>query len=277
MRSRVAARAGGAGRRDRAGSWTSPEAAPPPTTRTAAARPHGAAGWNEPDLRGDTAGPRSEDDPAAARARRPAEAARGLGRHAAYARRAGPARRRARAQGGAAAAARRRCASPWAEHRMIPRQRRQLLAAARSAPAGGLRRRAGRSGPGRRSAPDTSTFLVQHAELFFEGTRSRRLFEYRLQVDFAEAQILKDAFVQWRHGNWIAVRVGQYKVPVRLPALPAQHVLRLRRPERDHERVQPGARRGRDGPRAAARRAARSTSCLLQTAPWPPTAPARAS
>jgi hypothetical protein len=68
-------------------------------------------------------------------------------------------------------------------------------------------------GPGQRSAPDTSTFLVQHAELFFEGNTYRRLIEYRFQVDFAEAQILKDAFLQWRHGNWIAVRVGQYKVP----------------------------------------------------------------
>ena len=28
-----------------------------------------------------------------------------------------------------------------------------------------------------------------------------------------KAQILKDAFLQWRHGNWIAVRVGQYKLP----------------------------------------------------------------
>jgi hypothetical protein len=68
-------------------------------------------------------------------------------------------------------------------------------------------------GPGQKSAPDTSTFLVQHAELFLEGNTFRRLIEYRFQVDFAEAQILKDAFLQWRHGNWIAVRVGQYKVP----------------------------------------------------------------
>jgi hypothetical protein len=68
-------------------------------------------------------------------------------------------------------------------------------------------------GPGQKSAPDTSTFLVQHAELFFEGNTYRRLIEYRFQVDFAEAQVLKDAFLQWRHGSWIAVRVGQYKVP----------------------------------------------------------------
>jgi hypothetical protein len=69
------------------------------------------------------------------------------------------------------------------------------------------------SGPGQKAAPDTSTFLLRHAELFFEGNTFRRQIEYRFQVDFAEAQILKDAFVQWRHGNWLAVRVGQYKVP----------------------------------------------------------------
>jgi hypothetical protein len=68
-------------------------------------------------------------------------------------------------------------------------------------------------GPGQKSAPDTSTFLVQHAELLFEGNTFQRRIEYRFLVDFAEPQIVKDAFLQWRHGNWIAVRVGQYKVP----------------------------------------------------------------
>ncbi len=72
---------------------------------------------------------------------------------------------------------------------------------------------AGRPGPGQKSAPDTSTFLVQHAELLFEGNLFQRRFEYRLLLDFAEPQILKDAFVQWRHGSWLAVRVGQYKLP----------------------------------------------------------------
>jgi len=68
-------------------------------------------------------------------------------------------------------------------------------------------------GPGQKSAPDTSTFLVQHAELLFEGNVFRDRFEYRLLFDFVDPQVLKDAFVQWRHRNLIAVRVGQFKVP----------------------------------------------------------------
>ena len=68
-------------------------------------------------------------------------------------------------------------------------------------------------GPGEKSAPDTSTFVLQHAELLFEGNVLRHQFEYRLLFDFVDPQLLKDAFLQWRHGNWIAVRVGQYKVP----------------------------------------------------------------
>lgn len=58
-----------------------------------------------------------------------------------------------------------------------------------------------------------STFVIQHAELQFEGSLLQRSFEYRLLFDFIDPQYLKDAFVQWRHGNWIAVRVGQYKLP----------------------------------------------------------------
>jgi hypothetical protein len=65
-------------------------------------------------------------------------------------------------------------------------------------------------GPGVNSC---STFLIQHAELQFEGSLLQRRFEYRLLFDFIDPQYLKDAFVQWRHGNWIAVRVGQYKLP----------------------------------------------------------------
>ncbi len=68
-------------------------------------------------------------------------------------------------------------------------------------------------GPGQKSPPDTSTFLIQHAELQFEGNLLQRRFEYRLLFDFVDPQYLKDAFVQWRHGSWIAVRVGQYKLP----------------------------------------------------------------
>ena len=72
------------------------------------------------------------------------------------------------------------------------------------------------SPPGVNSTPGVnrcSTFLIQHAELQFAGSVRERLFEYRLLFDFVDPQYLKDAFVQWRHGNWIAVRVGQYKLP----------------------------------------------------------------
>ncbi|HVR04156.1 MAG TPA: porin [Polyangia bacterium] len=64
--------------------------------------------------------------------------------------------------------------------------------------------------------PDSSTFRLAHAELLFEGHVASSRFEYRFELDFTDAQqpgIVKDAFVQWRLGRAVAVRVGQFKVP----------------------------------------------------------------
>jgi hypothetical protein len=68
-------------------------------------------------------------------------------------------------------------------------------------------------GPMDAAAPDYSTFLVQHAEVIFEGHVGAPAFEYRLQMDPAEPQLLKDAFVQWHGLRSLAVRAGQFKVP----------------------------------------------------------------
>jgi hypothetical protein len=62
-------------------------------------------------------------------------------------------------------------------------------------------------------APDIVDFQVRHAELMFEGNVFFRRFEYRLLVDFSEPRIMKDAFLQWRQSAWLAVRVGQFKLP----------------------------------------------------------------
>ncbi len=67
--------------------------------------------------------------------------------------------------------------------------------------------------PGQTVAPDIVDFQVRHAELMFEGSVFFRRFEYRLLVDFAESRIMKDAFLQWRQSAWLAVRVGQFKLP----------------------------------------------------------------
>jgi Phosphate-selective porin O and P len=68
-------------------------------------------------------------------------------------------------------------------------------------------------GPGERSAPDRSGFVLSHAELWLEGKAWLRQFEYRLQVDFAEPTEVKDAFAQWRASRSLALRVGRFKLP----------------------------------------------------------------
>jgi hypothetical protein len=69
------------------------------------------------------------------------------------------------------------------------------------------------AGPGRPVEASQSTFLLRHAELWLQGAAGWRQLEYRLQVDFAEPTILKDAFVQWRPRRWLAVRLGRFKLP----------------------------------------------------------------
>jgi hypothetical protein len=76
---------------------------------------------------------------------------------------------------------------------------------------------AGSADPAR---PDSSTFRLAHAELLFEGHAVSPRFEYRFELDFADSQpgIAKDAFVQWRLARSVAIRVGQFKVPLGLEA-----------------------------------------------------------
>jgi hypothetical protein len=72
-----------------------------------------------------------------------------------------------------------------------------------------------KAGAGDRARPDSSTFAFAHAEVLFEGHAVSRRFEYRLELDFADTQagVAKDAFVQWRFGDLLALRAGQFRVP----------------------------------------------------------------
>ena len=63
------------------------------------------------------------------------------------------------------------------------------------------------------TALDRSSFLLAHAEVILEGHAGAPAFEYRLQLDGAEPQPVKDAFVQWHGLRSVAVRAGQFKVP----------------------------------------------------------------
>ena len=63
------------------------------------------------------------------------------------------------------------------------------------------------------TAPDVSTFLVSHAEVILEGHMGAPAFEYRLQLDVAEAQPVNDAFVQLHAFRTVALRAGNFKVP----------------------------------------------------------------
>jgi hypothetical protein len=69
------------------------------------------------------------------------------------------------------------------------------------------------AGPADAAAPDRSSFSVLHAEAVLEGHAFLPRLEYRLQLDFAQPLLVEDAFVQWRLGRTVAVRVGQFKVP----------------------------------------------------------------
>jgi len=68
-------------------------------------------------------------------------------------------------------------------------------------------------GPGQLAAPNRSGFELRHAEIYLQGQVYLRELEYRLQVDFAEPTILKDAFAQWRATRALAIRVGRFKLP----------------------------------------------------------------
>jgi hypothetical protein len=63
------------------------------------------------------------------------------------------------------------------------------------------------------AAPNTSGFSLGRAEMILEGHVGGPFFQYRLQVDAAQAQPLKDAYVTWRPHRMVAIELGQLKVP----------------------------------------------------------------
>jgi hypothetical protein len=62
-------------------------------------------------------------------------------------------------------------------------------------------------------APDSSTFSVAHAEVILEGHVGGPFLQYRLQVDPALPQPLKDAYLAWRPFRQLTIEAGQLKVP----------------------------------------------------------------
>jgi hypothetical protein len=68
-------------------------------------------------------------------------------------------------------------------------------------------------GPADTYGTDRSGFALTHAEVILEGHAVSPRFEYRLQLDAAEAQPINDAFVQFRALRSLAIRAGQFKVP----------------------------------------------------------------
>jgi hypothetical protein len=63
------------------------------------------------------------------------------------------------------------------------------------------------------AAPDQSGFSLGRAEMVLDGHVGGPFFQYRLQLDAAQANPLKDAYVTWQPHRMIAVQAGQFKVP----------------------------------------------------------------
>jgi Phosphate-selective porin O and P len=61
--------------------------------------------------------------------------------------------------------------------------------------------------------PDVSSFSVAHAEVILEGHVGGPFFQYRLQLDAAPRQGLKDASLAWHPLRLLTVEAGQFKVP----------------------------------------------------------------
>jgi hypothetical protein len=71
-------------------------------------------------------------------------------------------------------------------------------------------------GPADPAAPDLSGFSLGRAEVVLEGHAGGPFFQYRLQLDAAQPDPLKDAYVTWRPHRAVAVEVGQFKIPYSL-------------------------------------------------------------
>jgi hypothetical protein len=68
-------------------------------------------------------------------------------------------------------------------------------------------------GPADMAPPDTSGFSLGRAEMILEGHVGGPFFRYRLQLDAAQANPLKDAYVVWQPHRMVALEAGQFKVP----------------------------------------------------------------
>jgi len=68
-------------------------------------------------------------------------------------------------------------------------------------------------GPADPAPPDLSEFSLGRAEVIFEGHVGGPFFQYRLQLDPAQANLLQDAYVVWQPYRVIALEAGQFKVP----------------------------------------------------------------
>src|SRR6185312_5187282 len=63
------------------------------------------------------------------------------------------------------------------------------------------------------AAPDQSGFSLGRAEMVLDGHVGGPFFQYRLQLDAAQANPLKDAYVTWQPRRMLAIEAGQFKVP----------------------------------------------------------------
>ena len=60
----------------------------------------------------------------------------------------------------------------------------------------------------------TDTFLIRRARPILEGTLFNE-FDFKLMPDFGQGQVvLFDAYVEWRHWDWLKLRAGKFKSPI---------------------------------------------------------------
>jgi phosphate-selective porin OprO/OprP len=65
----------------------------------------------------------------------------------------------------------------------------------------------------------TDTFLVRRARPILSGTLYKD-FDFRIMPDFGNGQVvLFDAYVEWKHWQWLKLRAGKFKSPVGLEQL----------------------------------------------------------
>jgi len=60
---------------------------------------------------------------------------------------------------------------------------------------------------------ETSTFEIYQARFFIWGHAFNEKWRYKLQLDFAADNILKDAYLDYVHADYIGLQAGRFKVP----------------------------------------------------------------